>query len=94
MIIIQNGTLVTPEGELRSSCALSDGKIVKIGEIAPGPEDEVIDASGCYVYPGFIDGHTHLDLPVAGTETAGNVHSGTTAGLGGGRRTCADVAAQ
>ena len=94
MIIIQNGTLVTPEGELRSSCALSNGKIVKIGEIAPGPEDEVIDASGCYVYPGFIDGHTHLDLPVAGTVTADNFETGTTAAVCGGTTTFVDFATQ
>ena len=81
MTIITNGRLITPEGEVRASLAMKDGKIVRIGEMTPSPDDEVIDAAGCLVYPGFIDGHTHLDLPVAGTVTADDFASGTTAAV-------------
>ena len=30
----------------------------------------MIDVSGKLLFPGFIDGHTHFDLEVAGTVTA------------------------
>ncbi len=94
MKIIQNGTLVTPEGEVRASLSIDKGKIVKIGDITPGPDDEVIDASGCLVFPGFIDGHTHLDLPVGGNVTADDFESGTRAAAAGGTTTVVDFATQ
>jgi dihydroorotase len=37
-----------------------DGKIEKAGEISGRPGCEVIDASGLYVSPGWIDIHTHV----------------------------------
>ena len=94
MTIIVNGTLVTPDGERRTSLAVLDGKIKMIGEIEPREGDEVLDASGCYVFPGFIDGHTHLDLPVAGTLTADDFASGTAAAVCGGTTTVVDFATQ
>ncbi len=94
MKIIENGILVTPDGEKKASLAFENGKIVKIGEIVPGEGDEVVDASGCYVYPGFIDGHTHLDLPVGGNVTADDVGTGTTAAVCGGTTCVVDFATQ
>jgi N-acyl-D-amino-acid deacylase len=39
-----------------------------IAEIAPSlkaePRERVIDASGCYVTPGFIESHNHFDAPM------------------------------
>ncbi len=94
MKIIVNGTLITPGGKMEGSLAMDGDRIVRIGDITPSDGDEVIDASGCFVYPGFIDGHTHLDLPVAGTVTADDFASGTTAAVCGGTTTVVDFATQ
>ncbi len=94
MIIIRNGTLVTEEGLIRADLALDQGKIAKIGEIPAAEGDEVADAEGCLVYPGFIDGHTHLDLPVAGTVTADDFESGTRGAVAGGTTSIVDFATQ
>ena len=94
MIILQNGVLITPEGKKEASLAMDGGKIVKIGSITPGPGDEVVDASGCYIYPGFIDGHTHLDLEVAGTVTADDFETGTRSAVAGGTTCVVDFATQ
>lgn len=94
MKVIENGILITPEGKKKASLAFENGKIVKIGDFKAAEGDEVIDASGCYVYPGFIDGHTHLDLPVAGTVTADDFESGTTAAVCGGTTCVVDFATQ
>ncbi len=94
MNIIKNGILITPEGEKRADLAYEDGRIVRIGDIVPGDGDEVTDASGCYVYPGFIDGHTHLDLEVAGTVTADDFDSGSRAAVAGGTTCVVDFATQ
>ncbi|HEX5594718.1 MAG TPA: amidohydrolase family protein [Micromonosporaceae bacterium] len=32
-------------------------------ELDPGPDVEVIDASGCTIVPGLVDSHSHLTLP-------------------------------
>lgn len=43
--------------------AILDGRICYVGARAKhtiGGETEILDASGCYVSPGFIDGHTHI----------------------------------
>jgi len=33
--------------------------------------DEVIDAAGCYVIPGGVDAHTHMQMPFGGTKASG-----------------------
>lgn len=52
-----NGTILTPEGEVRGKALVFDGKIREI--TAQVGSAEVIDARGAYVSPGFIDAHTH-----------------------------------
>ena len=61
-ILIKNGTLITMdqnESVLKGDLFVLDGRIAGLGE-SFGPADEVIDASGCAVLPGFIQTHIHL----------------------------------
>ena len=61
------------------------GKIVAIGEtLDVSAVDHVLDASGCYVMPGGIDPHTHMEMPFMGTQSADDFLSGTRAGISGG----------
>ena len=47
------------EGDIR----LCDGKIAEIGKnLQPADGEEVFDAAGKQVYPGFVDAHSHLGL--------------------------------
>ena len=39
---------------------VSDGVITDIGDLAPLPGEEVIDATGCVVAPGLVNTHHHL----------------------------------
>ena len=74
---------------------LTDGrKIVQVGGTIDVPCDRVIDAAGCYVFPGFIDTHTHFDLEVGSTVTADDFVTGTKAALVGGTTTVLDFATQ
>ncbi len=61
LLTIKNGMLLSPangfHGE-KGDVLLRDGKIVEIGGTIEA-QGEVIDATGCYVTPGFIDIHTH-----------------------------------
>ena len=59
------------------------------------PNDvEIIDCTGKYIFPGFIDGHTHFDLSVAGTTTIDDFQSGTKAAISGGTTTIIDYGTQ
>ena len=85
MILIKNGTLVSPDGCRRADLLADEGKIVKIAGRIEAPEGcEVKDAAGMLVFPGFIDAHTHFDLHVAGTVTIDDFASGTKAAVAGG----------
>ena len=58
--IIKNGRVITPEGIIDGYVLYEDGKITETGTGDSMPQaDEVIDAQGRYVSPGFIDIHTH-----------------------------------
>ncbi len=55
---------------------------------------EIIDASGKYVLPGAIDGHTHLQMPFGGTVSSDSYEAGTRAAACGGTTTVFDFAIQ
>ena len=80
--IIKNGTIVTADLTYAADILIEHGKITAIGSNLKG--DTTLDASGCYVMPGGIDPHTHLEMPFMGTYSADDVESGTRAALSGG----------
>lgn len=93
MRILSNGTLVTPEGAHPGDVALDGGRIARVADrIEPGPDDEVVDVSGCWVFPGFIDAHTHLQCWTGMDWTADSFETGTRAAACGGTTTVVDYA--
>ena len=89
--LVRGGTVVTAEGRRRADVRCRDGRIAEVGEgLAPGPGAAVIDAGGCYVMPGGVDPHTHLQLPMMGTVVADDFLSGTAAAAAGGTTTLLD----
>jgi dihydropyrimidinase len=62
---------------------IEDGKITEIGPNLSGGDEE-LDATGCYVMPGGIDPHVHLEMPFMGTYSSDDFESGTRAALSGG----------
>ena len=90
---IRGGTLVLPDGLKKADLWIRDGKIAQIGGVLTD-EYAAVDASGKLVFPGFIDAHTHLEMPVSGTVTADDFPSGTAAALAGGTTVILDFATQ
>lgn len=92
--IIKNGTLVTAQDEKKAEILMENGKITQIAAQIPQAGHTVYDATGCYVFPGMIDAHTHLDMSTATATTADNFDTGTAAALAGGTTTLIDFATQ
>ncbi|RWL21773.1 MAG: dihydropyrimidinase [Mesorhizobium sp.] len=80
--VIRNGTIVTADRTWKADVLFKHGKIIAIGPDLHG--DHEFDATGCYVMPGGIDPHTHLEMPFMGTYSADDFESGTRAALAGG----------
>ncbi|WP_127145338.1 dihydropyrimidinase [Pelagibacterium montanilacus] len=80
--VIKGGTIVTADLSYAADVRIEGGTIVEIGQGLSG--DTVLDATGCYVMPGGIDPHTHLEMPFMGTYSTDDFESGTRAALSGG----------
>lgn len=92
--LLKNGTVVSPRGSRKLDVLVEGEKIVKMGENLSEEQTTVIDAEGKLLFPGFIDGHTHFDLEVAGTVTADDFETGTRAAVLGGTTMVVDFASQ
>lgn len=70
MILIKNGNVITMTGKNYEVgyIAVKEGKIIDVGDISNIPSSiytnssEIIDASGKYILPGFIDAHCHVGM--------------------------------
>ncbi len=82
MTIIKNGTIVTADLTYKADVRIEGGIITEIGPNLKGGDE--LDATGCYVMPGGIDPHTHLEMPFMGTYSTDDFESGTRAALSGG----------
>jgi dihydropyrimidinase len=93
-LLIKNGTVVTASEISRADVFIEGEKVKAIGTDLPLKADKTIDAQGCYLFPGGIDAHTHMELPFMGTFASDTFESGTLAGLHGGTTTIVDFAFQ
>ena len=54
--------------------AVKDGRIVQVGDLRDAKATRVIDATGMYLAPGFIDIHSHSDRALGDPELRYNVN--------------------
>ena len=62
-LLIKNGHLIDAKNKIddQMDVAIKDGKVAKVAKDIPaGQAKKLIDATGLYVSPGFIDMHTHV----------------------------------
>jgi dihydropyrimidinase len=93
-LVFRGGAVVTAAETYPASLVVSDGKIVEIGAVASSVGAREIDATGCYLIPGGIDVHTHLDTPDFNARTADDYTTGTVAAACGGTTTIIDFSRQ
>lgn len=60
--IIKNANVYSPSSLGLQHLVIAENKIVYMGDTLPelNIEHEVLDANGCELLPGFVDGHTHI----------------------------------
>ena len=88
--VIKNGTIVTHDLTYKSDILIEGSAVSEIGTNLKGKNE--LDASGCYIMPGGIDPHTHLEMPFMGTYSSDDFESGTRAALAGGTTMVIDFA--
>lgn len=83
-LLIKNGHVIDPTVPLNQvmDILVEDGKIIKVEESIQEEAQEVIQADGYYVMPGFIDLHVHLREP--GFEYKETIYTGALAAARGG----------
>lgn len=93
--LIKNGRIITDGTDYISDILIKDNKILRIDKnIENIYNAEVIDASKCFIFAGFIDTHTHFDLDNGVTKTSDDFKTGTLAALMGGTTCVLDFATQ
>ena len=80
-VLISGGRVLDQTGERVADVLVDDGIVTAVG-VDLGRADEVLDATGCIVAPGFVDLHAHLREP--GREEAETIETGSRAAALGG----------
>src|SRR5580765_2410816 len=91
-LLIKNGEIVTTSERYVADIFCESDTITRIDRnIAPPRDTEVVDASGKYVFPGFIDPHVHIYLPFMGTFAKDTHETASKAALVGGTTTLIEM---
>jgi dihydropyrimidinase len=90
-ILITNGKLVSPTEEYVSDILITESTITGIESgINSDYADKIIDAKGCYIFPGGVDPHVHMHLLTPAGYSSDDFLSGSKAALFGGTTTMLD----
>lgn len=84
-MLIKNGRIIDPSQDLDGNLDLriTDGRVSEIGEnLSPIKGEEIIDAQGLIVAPGFVDTHVHFRDP--GFTYKEDIITGSEAAAAGG----------
>lgn len=94
-LLIKNGRVITATDDYCADIYCEGETITRIesgiDESSLPNETEVIDASGKYVFPGFIDPHVHIHLPFMGSNAIDDHESASKAALVGGTTTLIEM---
>src|SRR6266516_4223746 len=95
--LITNGHIITATDDFLGDILIDNEQISAVaspGTFATMQSDLVLDARGKYVFPGAIDVHTHMELPLPTTVASDDFETGTIAAACGGTTAILDFANQ
>jgi dihydropyrimidinase len=87
-LLIRGGEIVTPDTRYKAEIYVEDQTVTTIGKDLPVPSGtDIIDATGKWIFPGFIDPHVHIYLPFMATFAKDTHETASVAALIGGTTT-------
>lgn len=86
--LIKNGKIITSVNEYIADIYIEDGIIKEIGKDLSNTVDEIVDATGKYIFPGGVDEHVHYG------SFGSKLFNTTDAAAVGGTTTIVDFAPQ
>jgi dihydropyrimidinase len=87
-LLIRGGEIVTPDARYHAEIYVEDQTVTRIGvDLSVPPETEIIDATGKWIFPGFVDPHVHIYLPFMATFAKDTHETASIAALIGGTTT-------
>ncbi|MFQ6605527.1 MAG: dihydroorotase family protein [Fidelibacterota bacterium] len=90
-LLICNGLVIHGDGERLENIRISGEKIIAVApDLQPGENEPVLDAGGKWIFPGIIDSHTHMGIPIKDQTSADNFETGSRSALNGGVTTIID----
>ena len=92
--LFKGGNVVSSNGIRPLDILVKGEKILAVGENLEFKDAKIEDVKGKYLFPGFIDAHTHMALDVSNTITADKFDTGTKAEIAGGTTCIIDFATQ
>jgi dihydropyrimidinase len=93
-LLIKNGEIITSDARYQADIYAEDETITRIGHNLEVPAGtEIIDATGKYIFPGFIDPHVHVYLPFMATFAKDTHETASKAALVGGTTTFIEMCA-
>src|SRR5687768_13842901 len=95
-LLIRGGRIITATDDYVADVYCAGETITRIEpsidpKSLPPKDLEIVDATGKYVFPGFIDPHVHIYLPFMGTYAADDYESASKAALAGGTTTLIEM---
>ncbi|MCL2729358.1 MAG: dihydropyrimidinase [Actinomycetia bacterium] len=97
--VIRGGLVVTASDEVHADVLIEEGRIAAVAASESSAarswtDAQELDATGKYVIPGGVDGHTHMEMPFGGTFASDTFETGTRAAAWGGTTTIVDFSVQ
>src|SRR6202048_4478346 len=87
-LLIREGEIVTPDARYKAEIYVEDQTVTRIGtDLSVPPGTEIIDATGKWIFPGFIDPHVHIYMPFMATFAKDTHATASKAALIGGTTT-------
>ena len=95
-LLIRNGTLITAAETFQADLLIEGERIQAVGRdlLPASAQVDEIDAAGKLIFPGGVDPHTHLNLPMFGTVSSDDHYTGLKAAAFGGTTTILDFVPQ
>src|ERR1700726_5092211 len=87
-LLIRDGEIVTPDARYKAEIFVEDQTVTRIGmDLSVPPGTEIIDATGKWIFPGFIDPHVHIYMPFMAMFAKDTHETASIAALIGGTTT-------